>query len=454
MKASKPRWLQRQLTRRLMFPVLALVALTVFLGAYGAQRLVDRVFDRWLLDTARSLADQVEVVNGQPVVELSRQAEALLTYDIVDQTHFEVVQGSKHLLGQRGIPVHGDREGRYSFGGRAYDAHFDGEDVRVAWVPVTGAGKEGVAVMAAETLTKRRFARHDLMVTMAPIGILVLIAALVIGLTVQRTIRPLERIAARWNERSHASLDSIPIDDVPRELLPFATALNDLLGRVRAMLDRERRFAATVAHQLRTPLAGLRLGLARAASEPDVSSMRGVLADLGTTTQRTARLVQQLLALGRLDAEGRTALELVDIDLTALVRDVGESYMDSALEKRIELELASSATVVLVSGQPNLLSEAFGNLIENAIHYTPAGGRILISVDAASRSVSVDDSGPGVAVEEQQAVFERFVRGRDSVGEGSGLGLSISKEIAVLHGAELTLSSSSLGGACLTMRFA
>lgn len=453
MKAPKARWLQRELSLRLMLPVLTLVALAVVLGAYGAQQLVDRVFDRWLLDTARSLADQVEVVDGQPVIELSRQAEALLTYDIVDRTYFEVVQGDRHLLGQPGIPVRGEREGHYSRGGRAYDARFEGQDVRVAWVPVTGPGRDEVVVMAAETLTKRHRARHDLLLTMAPIGMLVLAAALIIGLTVRRTIRPLERIAARWNERSHASLDAIPIDDVPRELMPFATALNDLLQRVRAMLERERQFAATVAHQLRTPLTGLRLGLARAAAAPDASSMRAVLADLGAATQRTARLVQQLLALGRLDPEGRAALDLVDIDLTALVREVGESYMDAALAKRIDLELLSSAAAVVARAQPDLLSEALGNLIDNAIHYTPPGGRVLISVDAVPPSVSVDDSGPGVDADERAAVFERFVRGRAALGEGSGLGLAIVKEIAALHGAEVTLAASSLGGARVLLCF-
>ncbi|MDM0086856.1 MULTISPECIES: sensor histidine kinase [unclassified Variovorax] len=452
-KPSRVRRLQNELNFRLMLPVLAIVALTGLLGAFAAQKLVDRVFDRWLLDTARALADQVRVVDGKPVIELSRQAEALLTYDMVDRSYFEVRQDDRHLLGQVGLPLHGDRESTYSMGARAYDARFHGTDVRVAWVPVQRPGAAGLVVLSAETLVKRHRAQGDLFWTMAPIGGLFLVAVLVIGLTVRRTIGPLERIAARWNERSHASLDPIPVDDVPRELMPFASALNDLLLRIRTMLARERQFASTVAHQLRTPLTGLRLGLARAAEAPDTASMRAVVNELGATTQRTARLVQQLLSMGRLDLEGRSDLALVPVDLGALAREVGETYLDAALEKQIELELVSGDAPVRVRGEPDLLGEALGNLIDNAIRCTPAGGSVLISIGRSPPSLGVADSGPGVPAEQRAAMFERFVRGPEPSGEGTGLGLAIVREIAVLHGAEVQLCDSETGGASVTIRF-
>lgn len=145
---------------------------------------------------------------------------------------------------------------------------------------------------------------------------------------VRRSIRPLEAIAARWNERSHTSLDPIRASDMPRELMPFATALNGLLQRIRDMLARERQFAATAAHQLRTPLTGLQLGLARAAEAPDLEATRCVLRELEQNTQRSARMVQQLLSLGRLDPELRGALDCRDTDLVALaiVREIAELH--------------------------------------------------------------------------------------------------------------------------------
>lgn len=453
MSARKNRWLRRQLNLRLMLPLLAIVAATGALGAYAAQRLVDRVFDRWLLDGARSLGGQIEFADGRAQLLLSRQAETLLTYDIIDSSYYEVVQDGRHLLGQRGLPSAGAREALYAGGDRAYDARYAGADVRVAAVRVGGPGGATAEVRFAETLRKRQSARADLLLAMAPMAILVLLAAAVIGAVVRSTINPLERIAARWNARSHVSLEPIEVDDVPRELLPFATALNDLLQRVQTMLERQQQFAANVAHQLRTPLTGLSLGLARAAEAPDVASVRAILRDMGATTQRTARVVQQLLALSRLGPEAGAKLRLGSVDLVALAREVGESYLDPALAKGITLEFSADAEQLSVIGSADLLAEALGNLLDNALRYTPAGGHTLIAVDAQRRSLSVADSGPGLSADERETVFGRFIRGQASAGDGSGLGLSIVSEIASLHGAHVFAASSPLGGACIVLQF-
>ncbi len=314
-------------------------------------------------------------------------------------------------------------------------------------------GASRATVRVAETIIKRHEARQDLLLTMSPAVVLVLMAAGVIDLALRRMLGTLQRIAARWNQQSHESLAPIPADDVPGELLPFALALNDLLQRVRVMLERERQFAATVAHQLRTPLTGLRLGLTRAAAAPNPAAARAVLDELGATAQRTARLVQQLLALSRLDPNVRDSASMRQVDLVALAHDTGESYLDAAQTSDIELEFVSGADTVPVRGEPDLLSEALGNLIDNAIRYTPAGGRILISVRAAPPSISVADSGRGIPADEREVIFERFVRGREAQGDGSGLGLAIVKEIAGLHGAALSVSSSDRGGACFTLTF-
>lgn len=451
-RARGGRWLQRELRWRLMLPVLAIAALSTLLSVYSAQYFVDRVFDRWLFDAARSLAEQVRVVNGAATVNLSAQAVAMLTYDVVDEAFYEVVDNGRHLAGQLGIPEHGTREKSDHAGARAYDGVFAGQPVRIASVPLLGPGG-GIHVLAAETLLKRQRAQYDLLWTLAPGVLLVAAAALVVGAAVRSTLRPLEKIAQRWNERSQASLEPIPTFDVPRELVPFAFALNDLLARVRGMLERERQFAATAAHQLRTPLAGLQLGLARAAEAPDLASARGVLRELGGTTQRTARLIQQLLALSRLDPEVRKELDLVHVDLQSLARDVGETYLDAAQHKRIDIELHDGDQQVVVHGHADLLSEALGNLIDNAILYTPPGGRVVIAVHAQPPALEVSDSGPGIPVDERGIVFERFVRGRAAQSGGCGLGLPIVKEIAALHDAEVVLDDSPLGGARLTVRF-
>jgi two-component system sensor histidine kinase TctE len=454
--APRPRWLRRELLVRLMLPLLAIVALAGMLGASTAQRLTDRVFDRWLLDSARSLADQVRFVDRRAQLELPQVAHAMLAYDEVDRVDYGIEQDGRLLLGRAGIPHAGERELAYP-SGRAYDAVFDGRAVRVAAVEVdvsVDGGSHGhTIVLMAETTLKRQETQRQVLAMLLPMVLLLAGAAFAIDYALRSALRPLNVIAERWNHLSHSSLEPIGVDEVPRELLPFAGALNDLLRRIRAMLERERQFVTTVAHQLRTPLAGLRLGLARAAEAPDLPTSRQLLGELDRSTQRTARLLQQLLAIGRLDPEVRGDLDYVATDLVALAHDVGATYMESALDRHIDLELQAPDGPVRATVQPVLMSEALGNLLDNALRYTPRGGRVQIEFDPVGPAIQISDSGPGIAADERERVFDRMVRGRTAEGEGSGLGLSIVRDIAALHDATVTLDTGPLGGTRVTLRF-
>jgi len=181
MRTKATRQLQRELNVRLMLPVMVIVALTSLFGLYGAQSHVDRVFDRWLLDAARSLAGQVRMVDGHADIALSAQGEALLTYDFVDDTYFEVLQGAKHVIGRQGIPAQGERAKVYRSEGMAYDAPFLGRQVRVAEVILKNDAGEPVVVRVAETLIKREQARKDLILTMAPAVVLIIFTAVLVG---------------------------------------------------------------------------------------------------------------------------------------------------------------------------------------------------------------------------------------------------------------------------------
>ena len=450
--AARAPALWRDLLGRLLLPLLLIVAATGALGLYTAQTLTDHTFDRWLLDTARALARQVRVVDGQAVVDLGHNAEAILSYDVVDSSYFSVRQQQRHVAGHAGMPQSGRQEARYG-DGRVFDAAFAGQPVRVAEVTV-GSGASQVQVTVAETLVKRGGVRADLQLMLLPLGLLLLAAAVAIVLALRWTLLPLELIATRWNERSHRSLQTIDVQGVPRELLPFASALNDLLVRIHQLLLRERRFAANAAHQIRTPLAGLQLGLSRAAAAPDLAIARAVIAELQGSTQRTARLLQQLLALGRLDPETAFDLDRRPVDLVALAHDVGALYLDAALARQIDLELVAPEHPVMVSVQAELVSEALANLVDNALRYVPPGARVEISVGEHPPSLAVADSGPGLPADERVAVLERFVRGRGASGDGSGLGLAIVREITELHHAGLQLDTSVLGGLVVRLRFA
>lgn len=444
--------LRRDLSWRLMLPMLAIIAAAGLLGAVTAQRLVDRVFDRWLLDSAHSLAAQVRDGDSHATVDLSASAAALLAFDEIDHTSFNVTQGKRLLVGEAGLPDHGRRQVAY-MNGRAFDAQIDGRDARVATVDLCGTCAEPITVRIAETTLKRQRARIDILEMLLPLVALLGFAAVTIVLALRRTILPLERIAARWTEQSTASLRPIATEGVPRELLPFAIALNQLLERIRAMLLRERQFALTAAHQLRTPLTRLQLGLARAAEAPDVASIRSVIAELNAATQRTARLIQQLLSLGRLDPEVRGDLAFEPGDLVLIAHDVGATYLELAMQRSIVLELSEPSFPVRATVHAELIGEAISNLVDNALRHTPPRGHILIDFELQPPSVRVSDSGPGFDPDVAGAVFDRFVRGKNASGEGSGLGLSIVREIMVLHGGEVLVGTSLLGGASITLRF-
>jgi two-component system, OmpR family, sensor histidine kinase TctE len=449
----RARWLKVDLLLRLMLPLLVIVAATAGLATYATQRLTSRVYDRWLLDAARSVAAQIRLEHGVAALDLPPVAESILLFDETDHIYFSVDQAGRLVAGRRGIPLAGANETRTARG-VTYDASFEGQPVRVARVAVEPGDAATVTVLIAETGVKREGSAQELIAVLWLMLALVVAAGLSIVLAVRGAVRPLQAIALRWNERPHSSLQPISDDGVPRELLPFTAALNDLLARIRALLARERQFAATAAHQLRTPLAGLQLGLSRAAKAADIDQARAVMGELSQTTDRTARVVQQLLALGRIDAEHRGETDFVVCDLVAVAEDVGAGCADQALARNVDLELVTLVRPVTALVVPELIAEALANLLDNALRYTPPGGRVVVEVDPRPPTIRVADSGPGIAEDEREALFGRFVRGRGAVGDGSGLGLAIVREIALLHRASVSLGDSDWGGTSVAIVFA
>jgi two-component system sensor histidine kinase TctE len=444
--------LHRELLTRLMLPLLALVAASGVAATYSMQRLADRVFDQWLLDTASSLAAEIRFESGRATLELPAAARAMLDYDEVDEVSFEVVQGSLPVAGDGLLPLDGRRVLRYEHG-YTYDADSRGKSVRVAAVRVAGpASAVPVDVRVAETLHKRERMRSDVLVMLVPLALLLIAAAAAISYAVRRTLKPLADLAGRWQAHSHASLELIDTRGVPRELMPFATALNELLARLSTMLARERQFSANVAHQLRTPLAGLLLGLSRAEESADVATARATIAELKSTTRRLSRLVQQLLALGRIGPDGSHSIEFADTDLVILVQEIGAGFAELAARRGIALELDMPPETLVVRLHPDLVSEALSNLLDNAIRYTPRGGTVAVSFRVRPPELIVSDSGPGIGGAERARVLERFSRGNAGSDRGSGLGLSIVREIARLHGGEVLLQSSPQGGLQVIMQ--
>jgi signal transduction histidine kinase len=269
---------------------------------------------------------------------------------------------------------------------------------------------------------------------------------LVVWFVITRSLEPLEQTAAAVATRTTDDLHPIvPAADVPAEVLPLLGALNRLLARMRGALDYERQFTADAAHELRTPLAAIRAHAQVLQRARDADERANAAHDVMAGVDRGGRVVDQLLALARVDANADVATESGQVDLEELVRQQCALHEPFAQAQGITLEAHTSP--VTVHGSWMNFSVLLRNLIDNALRYTPRGGRVIVGCSTTSQGAElwVEDNGLGVAPEERERIFERFYRvpGHDQF--GSGLGLSIVRRIAELHGATVGVADAAPG---------
>lgn len=276
-----------------------------------------------------------------------------------------------------------------------------------------------------------------------PIVLALPLLALILYLAVRRAMQPLDRLAAGVAARSPDNLESLPANGhVPSEAQPLVTALNQLLARLRTALDNERRFTADAAHELRTPLAAIKIQTQVALASPDPDDRNHALRQVWAGTDRAGRLVEQLLRLARLDPLAGLD-RAAPVELDSLTLALAQDMAPQARAGQISLDRVDSPDPVTVRGDAELLRVALRNLIENALRYSPPGSEVILGagLEAGRAVLWVRDTGPGVPPEELSRLTERFYRGRDVTQEGSGLGLAIVQRIAELHGARLELAN-------------
>ena len=290
--------------------------------------------------------------------------------------------------------------------------------------------------------------------TMLPLLILLPILIAIIWVTIGRGLKPVNDVAAAVAARSADALDPLPDRDLPQEVRPLVAALNGLLERLGRSLDIQREFVADAAHELRTPLTALRLQIQLAERAPNDSERAAAFERLKGGTERATRLVEQLLAMARSDPEAAER-PLVDADLTTIARETVAEQAPIAQVKGLDLGFSSAAPAI-VRGDPESLRVLLGNLVDNAIRYSPSGGTVDVGVasDGASVVLSVTDDGPGIPPDGRERVFDRFYRRASTDVTGSGLGLAIVRQIAQRHGAIVALDSGPHGrGLKVTVRF-
>ncbi len=477
----------------MLAPLLLLWPMSVALTWLVAQSIANGPFDRDLAQIARSVARQLVVDPGDAVrtskVRL-RQPDVvieLLRADDADRVYFQVLGARGELLaGDRDLPVPEEKPAagqqlRYR------DDAVQGEPVRVAylWLPPTGvAGELPPLVQVAETLDKRaRLATEIIKGVIMPQFVVLPLAVLLVWFALSRGIRPLNELQQRIRKRESHDLSPLEERDVPEEVAPLVGAINDLLTRLDQSMRAQKQFLADAAHQLKTPLAGLRMQAELAQRELDSGqhdrrALTQSLQYIAQSSQRAAHMVNQLLAMAR--AESKSAARPPEpVALAELARETVRDFVPKAMDLRIDLgyegpgELQPSAqdaddpaagppspplrgkrAAGQLMGQPLLVRELIRNLVDNALQYTPAGGTVTARVieDPFGQVVvlQVEDTGCGIAEAERALVLQPFYRALGSGVDGSGLGLAIVNEIAQQHGAELTLADARPRGSAAT----
>ena len=444
----------------MLTPLLLLWPVSLALTWLVAQGLANKPFDRALIYNVQALAQLVKLSPDQQRIQfnLPQPASELLLADDSDLVYFQVIGPKGELLGgDRDLPQPQDEEKSGSYEVKIRDDEMRSLEVRVAYTYVTLATEKthvgSVLVQVAETRQKRSVLATEIIKgVMLPQFAILPLAVLLVWLALVRGIKPLSELEERIRARKSDDLSPLDEKAVPLEVAPLVSSVNDLLGRLKDSISTQKRFLADAAHQLKTPLAGLRMQ-----------------ADLAQRKDGSEHTVNQLLSLAR--AEGGGAIDFQACDMEALISEVLVESLPLAMDKGLDLGYDGVAgekkrRFLNVQGNPILLKEMVRNLVDNAINYTssseerPGVITVRLLVDSYSQSlvVQVEDNGPGISTAEKERIFEPFYRALGSNVDGSGLGLSIVREIAQSHGATVSVDMAHPGqtppGACFTIRFA
>jgi two-component system sensor histidine kinase TctE len=416
-------------------PLLILWPISMAIQYFFAYSIANNAYDRELRDSVVAVSKQLTYENGRLQLNAAAADAAILRADEDDRTFFQVRdQRNEVVSGERAIPV---VEFQPELAPRTVyfrDDHMPGLEVRVAYLWAQVPGMPGaVLVQVAETVGKRsQLASEIIGDVLAAQFLIVPIALLFVWLGLTRGIEPLSALTEAIRRRKPSDLSPLGETDVPEEVRPLIRSFNDLMGRLDASLRAQERFVADAAHQMRTPLAGLKMQAEIAMRQRDPLSIHHAMRQIVTSADRASHLINQLLALARADTDSPPPL--VALDLDALARDATRDWVQRARAKDIDLGFEAAPEPAWIEGNAVLLREALNNLLDNAVAYTGSGGRVTVRVLGGERpSLEVEDNGIGIEEADRERVFERFFRVLGTDADGSGLGLPIVRGIVQLH---------------------
>lgn len=443
---AAPRSLQGRLVALVVGGAAALWIAAAALVWRDARHELDELLDGHLAQAAAIL-----VAQNLREIEDDEAVDAPLLHRYAPRVAFQIWHEGRLALRSSNAPTQPmmapSRSGRSGFD----TVRIDGEAWRVFATP--GAERDVQVFVGEHVGARASILRGVLRGALTPLAVALPLLALAGWWAVRRGLLPMRRLGEALAARRPDALQPVALADVPAEMAPMLEALNALFTRIGALLDGERRFTADAAHELRTPIAAIRAQAQVALGAADDTTRRHALAATIDGCDRAARLVEQLLTLSRLESGDTPAAATVD--LAALARGVVGSLAPRAVERRQSLSLDAPA-VAPVPGHEALLGALLRNLVDNALRYSPDGAQVQVRIAAAPEPVrlSVEDSGPGLADADLARLGERFFRVLGHASPGSGLGWSIVRRIAALHGANVrTGRSARLGGLEATVEF-
>jgi two-component system, OmpR family, sensor histidine kinase TctE len=462
--------LHRQLLIWLLAPQLVLWIGGAFVTFDLAVRYANEAIDASLLQSTRSLARQVKPMGTGLFIDFPRAAQAILEADPEDRVLYTVstppgrfILGNRNLPPPVGLPPQPALDKPYFYDGELTAADEESPArVRVAALFLrygdAHAPQTMLVQVARNSANREELARRILSDTVLPLSVLIALMTMIVWAGIRAGLAPLARLRALVEGKAPNDLTAIELQAAPREVRALAQAINELLQAVQHNVVAQRRFLSDAAHQLRTPLAGLKSQTELALQQAPDPELQARLQRVHQSAERSAHLVNQLLTLARAEPEAASVQARGRVDVARMARELTAECVPRARHRGIDLGYepqppgaggAEPELPVMAIGP--LLREALFNVLDNALRYAGAGAEVTVRVLAqgAEAVVEVSDTGPGLSPELLPRAFERFVRGTED-GTGCGLGLAIVKEIVERHGGQVQLQATQPHG--LTVR--
>jgi two-component system sensor histidine kinase TctE len=444
--------IRKQLIIRLRVLLVLVFFARILWSSYQALDVSKRCYDEQLLISANSIAARLQATKEGFTADISPSTLIMFTHNNVDSFYYEIFDSGGRRLAGNTTRLASQLELSLPENARYKTIALDHVPFRIVQARLLAPTRK-VIVVAAETENVRTHLAQDILVSLAITqATIIIVSATLIVMAINAVFKPIWRLKKIVLNRSIDDLAPLDTEDIPREVEPLIDAINTLLDRSRNEIEARNRFVANAAHQLRTPIAGLKTYSSMSNTLKSVDDFRQVLNKLDSGLDRITRLVNQLLVLARVEHVSQK----IPLDLNAVVLKVGIELNDLAAEKSIDLEVLVPPSPVILNVDPSGFRDIAFNLVENAIRYSEPNGKIKVCISSAKHGIllSVEDNGRGIPVEEREHVYERFYRMADSSGNGCGLGLSIVKEAVLAHKANITISTPAGGhGTLVTVVF-